>query len=65
MDDPARGNAVEYPSLHCPRCTSRHIRRASRANFLEQSMRLFGLAPFRCRSCRYKFYRLQFQRPAD
>ena len=65
MDDPGRVNAVEYPFLHCPRCTSRHIRRASRANFLEQSMRLFGLAPFRCRSCRHKFYRLQFQRPAD
>jgi hypothetical protein len=65
MDDPGRTNAVEYSSLHCPRCTSRHIRRASRANFLEQSMRLFGVAPFRCRSCRHKFYRLQFQRPAD
>jgi hypothetical protein len=63
-DDPGRVNAVEYPSLHCPRCTSRHIRRASRANLLEQSMRIFGLAPFRCRSCRHKFYRLHL-RPAD
>jgi hypothetical protein len=64
-DERARLTAVEYPSLHCPRCTSRHIRRATRTNFLEQSMRLFGLAPFRCRSCRHKFYRAQLQRAAD
>ena len=63
--EPDRGNAVEYPSLSCPRCTSRHIRRATRSNFLEQSMRLFGLAPFRCRSCRHKFYRTHVQRLAE
>jgi hypothetical protein len=63
-DEPSRSNVVEYPSLHCPRCTSRHIRRASRTNFFEQCMRLLGMAPFRCRSCRHKFYRHHFQRRA-
>jgi hypothetical protein len=56
--EPGRPSAIEYPSLHCPRCTSRHIRRASRANFFEQLLRVLGFAPFRCRSCRHKFYRV-------
>ncbi len=59
-----RVTVVEYPSLHCPRCTSRHIRRASRANFFEECIRLLGLAPFRCRSCRHRFYRFRLQRQA-
>jgi len=64
LDEPSRVNAVEYPSLCCPRCMGRHIRRANRANFFEECLRLLGIAPFRCRSCRHKFYRLQAHHPA-
>jgi predicted Zn-ribbon and HTH transcriptional regulator len=49
-----------YPSVYCPRCTSTHIRRANRANAFEHFLRLFSIAPFRCRACRYRFYRLSF-----
>jgi uncharacterized coiled-coil protein SlyX len=41
----------------CPKCTSTRIRRANRAGILEEFLRLFFIAPFRCRSCRHKFYR--------
>jgi len=59
LDEPSRVNAVEYPSLYCPRCMGRHIRRANRANLFEECLRLLGIAPFRCRGCRHKFYRFQ------
>ena len=59
VDEPARVNAIEYPSLYCPRCMGRHIRRANRANLFEECLRLLGIAPFRCRACRHKFYRFQ------
>ena len=41
----------------CPRCTSTRIRRANRSGILEELLRLFFIAPFRCRACRHKFYR--------
>lgn len=41
----------------CPRCTSTDIRRANRKGLFEGFLRLFFIAPFRCRSCRHKFYR--------
>jgi len=41
----------------CPHCTSTHIRRANRKGMFEGFLRLFFIAPFRCRSCRHKFYR--------
>jgi hypothetical protein len=59
---PAR-HAVEYPSLLCPRCSSNHVRRANRSGFLEELLRVLGLAPFRCRGCRHKFYRFQLRHP--
>jgi hypothetical protein len=41
----------------CPRCTSIDIRRANRKSLFEGFLRLFFIAPFRCRACRHKFYR--------
>lgn len=41
----------------CPKCTSTKIRRAYRHGVWEDCLRLFFIAPFRCRACRHKFYR--------
>jgi len=41
----------------CPNCTSTNIRRANRSGMWEEFLRLFFIAPFRCRACRRKFYR--------
>jgi hypothetical protein len=42
---------------HCPSCTSPNIRRAYRHGLWDELLRLFFIAPFRCRACRHKFYR--------
>jgi len=47
----------KYPSHFCPKCTSTSIRRATRSGLWEEFLRLFFIAPFRCRACRHKFYR--------
>lgn len=41
----------------CPNCTSTNIRRAYRQGLFEEFLRLFFIAPFRCRSCRHKFFK--------
>ncbi|MDP9054153.1 MAG: hypothetical protein M3N93_07590 [Acidobacteriota bacterium] len=41
----------------CPNCTSTNVRRAYRKGLWEEMLRLFFLAPYRCRACRHKFYR--------
>jgi hypothetical protein len=41
----------------CPHCTSTNVRRAYRHGLWEEFLRLFFIAPFRCRACRHKFYR--------
>jgi hypothetical protein len=41
----------------CPKCTSTNVRRANRHGLWEEMLRLFFIAPFRCRACRHKFYR--------
>ncbi len=41
----------------CPNCTSTDVRRANRKGMFEGFLRLFFIAPFRCRACRHKFYR--------
>jgi hypothetical protein len=43
--------------VFCPSCTSTNIRRANRQGLFEEFLRLFFIAPFRCRACRHKFYR--------
>jgi hypothetical protein len=44
-------------AVFCPNCTSTNVRRAYRKGLWEQVLRLFFLAPYRCRACRHKFYR--------
>jgi hypothetical protein len=41
----------------CPNCTSTNVRRAYRQGLWEEFLRVFFIAPFRCRACRHKFYR--------
>jgi hypothetical protein len=45
------------PDSYCPKCTSTNVRRAARTGMWEEFLRLFFIAPFRCRACRHKFYR--------
>ena len=42
---------------YCPKCTSGQIRRSSRSGLFEEFLRLFFVAPFRCKACRHKFYK--------
>jgi hypothetical protein len=57
-----RADEVELEDLKgkyvfCPNCTSTNVRRAYRKGLWEEFLRLFFIAPFRCRACRHKFYR--------
>ena len=51
--------ADESKSRHgfCPNCASTNIRRAHKHGMFEEFLRLFFIAPFRCRTCRHTFYR--------
>jgi predicted RNA-binding Zn-ribbon protein involved in translation (DUF1610 family) len=40
----------------CPKCGSSDIRRARSEGALSAFLRIFGRWPFRCRSCRRRFY---------
>jgi hypothetical protein len=40
----------------CPKCGARDVRRSSNKQFGDDFMSLFSLAPFRCRSCRQRFF---------
>ena len=67
LESPAAGELVRADSQEledasgklgfCPKCTSTRIRRANRTGIWEEFLRLFFIAPFRCRACRHKFYR--------
>jgi hypothetical protein len=48
---------LKITGAYCPKCTSTNVRRASRSGMWEEFLRLFFIAPFRCRACRHKFYR--------
>ncbi len=48
---------ARVPNAYCPKCTSTNVRRANRTGMWEEFLRLFFIAPFRCRACRHKFYR--------
>lgn len=48
---------ARVPNVYCPKCTSANVRRATRTGMWEEFLRLFFIAPFRCRACRHKFYR--------
>jgi hypothetical protein len=44
-------------SSKCPKCGSTDIRRSKSDGFIAVIQRMLGRWPFRCRSCRGKFYR--------
>jgi ribosomal protein L37AE/L43A len=41
----------------CPKCGSTDIRRSKSEGLLAAVAQMFGRWPFRCRSCRVRFYR--------
>jgi len=41
----------------CPRCGSTDVRRSKSEGLVAGIARMFGRWPFRCRSCRVRFYR--------
>jgi len=55
--DPRDLEELKGKNGFCPNCTSTNVRRAYRQGLWEEFLRLFFIAPFRCRSCRHKFYR--------
>lgn len=55
--EPAEVEEVKGKYGFCPNCTSTNIRRAYRNGIWDEFLRLFFIAPFRCRACRHKFYR--------
>ena len=44
-------------TLYCPKCGSTDVRRSRSEGPVAFFNGLFGRLPFRCRSCRIKFYR--------
>jgi hypothetical protein len=44
-------------TMTCPKCGSAKVRRASGYGFVAVFLEIFGRWPFRCRSCRKRFYR--------
>jgi len=46
---------TEHPS--CPKCGSADVRRSHSEGVLTALLRVLGRWPFRCRSCRSRFYR--------
>jgi CheY-like chemotaxis protein len=47
----------EESRLVCPKCGWKHVRPSPRRGIFDGLMRVFYLAPFRCRKCRLRFYR--------
>jgi hypothetical protein len=45
--------------LQCPKCGSSDVRRTAREGFIAWVFRHFGRAPFLCRSCHIRFFRVQ------
>lgn len=45
------------PKIQCPMCGSNDVRRSAREGFAVAFWGLFGRWPFRCRSCRRRFFR--------
>lgn len=48
----------KYPPM-CPKCGSKDIVRSEHTSFWVALQVMFGRWPFRCRSCRIRFYRAE------
>jgi hypothetical protein len=42
--------------LQCPECESTIVSRSVRHGFLEKILKSFGILPWRCLSCRHRFF---------
>ncbi|HEV2202139.1 MAG TPA: hypothetical protein VGR73_20150 [Bryobacteraceae bacterium] len=49
---------ISAAELSCPKCGSHDVRRSKAEGFWAAIQRTFGRWPFRCRSCRARFFRL-------
>jgi len=58
MHDPVKDQQqAPLPRPSCPKCGSVDIRRSHQEGALAALFRILGRWPFRCRSCRSRFYR--------
>lgn len=62
---PAEDRNSPPHGLYCPKCGSMDTRRARSDGVLALLAKIFGRYPFRCRSCRTKFYRVSDPPPED
>jgi hypothetical protein len=60
---PDEREIIKHPAK-CPKCGSTDIRRSKGDGFYALIQRAFGRWPYRCRSCRLRFYR-SAEAPAD
>jgi hypothetical protein len=47
-------------NLSCPKCHQQEVRRLHRETLLEEVLRVASIAPYRCRACGEKFYRMRY-----
>ena len=47
---------------NCPRCGRSDVRESRRRGVLDRLLACVGLAPYRCRACRHRFYRFPAER---
>jgi hypothetical protein len=60
LEDPRRVTPETDPKVTCSKCLWNCAYRSRRQTGLDLFLALFFLRPFRCRSCRKRYYRLSF-----
>jgi hypothetical protein len=60
----AASSDFDREDLFCPKCGSTNVRRSKSEGLWAALQRMVGRWPFRCRSCRSRFYR-SADPPAD
>jgi len=53
----ADGKEISDAEISCPKCGSHDVRRSKAEGAWAALQRIFGRWPFRCRSCRARFFR--------
>jgi hypothetical protein len=59
VDAPAAKYCLEQRILRCPKCGSGDVRRTERLGLIAWVFQMFGRAPFLCRSCHRRFFRVE------
>jgi hypothetical protein len=49
--------------MKCPKCKSESVSRSHRSGRRERLISRLWIFPFRCNSCRARFYRFEFEQP--